>query len=54
MAKLHFVKVAPPYMDFNERQEFAREIEKALQALGRPDDKVLVLSDADWLGSEEI
>jgi hypothetical protein len=53
MARVHFVKVDLP-LDRTESAELNEQLEKALKASGRPNDKVIILSFSSWLGSVEI
>jgi hypothetical protein len=53
MAKLHFIRVDTHLMT-SELVELAEQIEAGFVAKGRPDDKVILLTMASWLGSVEI
>lgn len=53
MPQLHFIRVDLP-LDTTELEEFCKQIEAGLAFKGRPDDKVICLSMASWLGSVDI
>jgi hypothetical protein len=53
MAKIHFVRLDDSSIG-SEYIEIIERLEKALQACGRPDDKVVLLQHSTWLGSVEI
>lgn len=53
MGKLHFIRV-DTHLVSSELEELARQIEEGLTAKGRPDDKVILLTMASWLGSVKI
>ncbi len=53
MARVHFIKVDLP-LDQTESAELSEQLEKALTASGRPNDKVIILNFSSWLGSVEI
>ena len=53
MGKLHFIRV-DTHLVSSELAELAEQIEVGLAAKGRPDDKVIILAMASWLGSVEI
>jgi hypothetical protein len=53
MAKLHFIRV-DTHLITSELAELAEQIEAGFVAKGRPDDKVILLTMASWLGSVEI
>jgi hypothetical protein len=53
MAKLHFIRV-DTHLVTSELAELAEQIEAGFVAKGRPNDKVILLAMASWLGSVEI
>jgi hypothetical protein len=53
MSKVHFIKVDLP-LDRTESAELSKQLEDALNACGRPQDKVIILNFSNWLGSIEI
>lgn len=53
MAKLHFIRV-DTHLVSSELAELGEQIEAGFVAKGRPDDKVILLTMASWLGSVEI
>ena len=53
MGKLHFIRV-DAHLITSELAELAEQIEAGLAAKGRPDDKVILLTMASWLGSVKI
>lgn len=53
MAKLHFIRV-DTHLVGSELAELGEQIKAGFVANGRPDDKVIILTMASWLGSVEI
>ena len=54
MARLHFIRVDDVQMTSSELLELTDQIEHGFKIKGCPDDKVILLSLASWLGSVEI